>query len=270
MLKISTLATSSAGNCSFVSDGTTRILIDAGLCLAETFQRLRSINEDPDTIDAVLLTHPHGDHSDGLAVMLRYWRRAGGVVPVYCSQATYDALPNAIPPPWFRPVGQLSYWSVGCLECETFAVEHDTGEPLGFTVTSGSYRASFALDLGTIPPALGQHLAGSDFLLLEANHDPDMLRAGPYSHKLKERIARTHLSNEAACRWIEEYMNARTKHLWLGHLSMTTNDHEIVRLMAAQAIAHRKLEPELEVIWPAALQPSRVVLEPSRDPDKEL
>jgi phosphoribosyl 1,2-cyclic phosphodiesterase len=255
VLKISVLATSSAGNSSFVSSGESRLLIDCGLTMAETAARLKTIGEDIDAIDAVLLTHPHSDHAGGLPTLIRHWRRAGRHVPVHCSMSTYMDLEKVIPPYWFRHVTQFDEWKVGDLHCETFTVQHDTGEPLGFTVADPSgLRATFALDLGEIDGYLGEYLSGADFLLLEANHDPDMLAVCSYAYKLKQRIAKTHLSNAAACTWIKEHMTSRTHHLYLGHLSMTSNDPEIVRLMAEQAIAARVFDqpPVVEVILPGS------------------
>lgn len=259
-MKVSVLATSSAGNSTFVSSGGSRLLVDCGLSVSETSSRLKSIDEDVDTVTAVLLSHSHSDHAGGLPGLIRHWRRAGQFVPVYCSQATFDALPGAIPAYWHRRIAQHEAWTVGAIRCETFLVQHDCGEPLGFTCQGDNTRASFALDLGAISAALGEYLAGSDALLLESNHDSSMLRAGPYSYKLKQRIAETHLSNEAACRWIAEHMTARTKHLMLGHLSTTTNDPELVELLARQALKKRDLSTALEVIVPGAAPSGPLVL----------
>jgi phosphoribosyl 1,2-cyclic phosphodiesterase len=252
-LKVSVLATSSAGNSTFVSDGTTRLLIDAGLSLLETTTRLAAVGESVDNIDAVLLTHPHIDHCAGLGTLIRRWRRGGRCVPVYCSYSTWATMPGVIPVHhWFREINQSSRWDIGKIRCECFAVEHDTKEPLGFTVEVGKQRASFALDLGTLGGDLADYIADSDLVLVEANHDPDMLRAGPYAYKLKERILKTHLSNEAACAWISEHMTHRTKYLLLGHLSLSTNDPELVRLMARRELDRLKFTAELEVIEPGA------------------
>jgi phosphoribosyl 1,2-cyclic phosphodiesterase len=249
-LKVAVLATSSAGNSTFVSDGQTRILVDCGLSLLETTARLAAIGESVDAIDAVLLTHHHSDHCLGLETLIRRWRRGGRFVPVYCSSSTHNGMSYAIPAQWFEPIGDSSQWPVGKLDCRAFPVQHDTGQPLGFTVALGNARASFALDLGAIDEGLGDHLADSDLVLLETNHDPDMLAAGPYSYKLKTRVAWTHLSNEAACSWIASHMTHRTKHLLLGHLSVTTNDPELVRLMARRELDRLELPATLDVISP--------------------
>lgn len=253
-MKISILATSSAGNCSYVASESTRLLIDAGLSMAETFKRLRSIGADPDAIDGVLLTHEHSDHALGLDAMFSYWRRAGRTPRLYCSEGTASAIVASHKDAPARAIRTFySAFLVGDLRVVPFKVEHDACGPTGFTVeTIGKdpVRYTQALDLGRID--FPEHFAESDAILLESNHDPGMLRAGPYSYKLKQRIAETHLSNEAACRWISEHMTERTKHLMLGHLSTTTNDPEIVRLMASQAIGARGLSTALEVIVPGA------------------
>jgi len=266
MIKLSVLATSSAGNSTFLSSGRTRLLIDCGLNLQETTRRVEAIGEEIDLVSAVLLTHPHGDHCAGLPTLIRHWRRAGRHVPVYCSMATHDALPALIPPHWYKHVSQYDRWTVGDFQCETFPIEHDCGEPLGFTCQVDNVRLSFALDLGVIDDALGEYLARADVLFLEANHDPDMLAAGPYAYKLKQRIAKTHLSNGAAVRWITEHMTERTRHLLLGHLSVTTNDPELVRLSAMQALNGRGLDSGvLEVISPGEGPSGPLLLEQDRD-----
>jgi phosphoribosyl 1,2-cyclic phosphodiesterase len=163
---------------------------------------------------------------------------------------------------WFREINQSSRWEVGKIQCESFAVEHDTGEPLGFAVQVGKVRAAFALDLGVLGGDLADYIADSDLVLLEANHDPDMLRAGPYAYKLKERILKTHLSNEAACAWISEHMTHRTQYLLLGHLSLSTNDPELVRLMARRELDRLKLGAMLEVIEPGAASGPWVLTSP--------
>lgn len=261
MLTISVLATSSAGNCTYVASESTRLLIDAGLSTAETFKRLRLIGVDPDTIDAVLVTHPHSDHMGGLTTMVRHWRRAGRVVRIYCSKSTAEGLPaHILHWDWFKQIAQYDRWMIGNIRCETVGVQHDTGEPLAFVCQVGDIRAGFFLDLGAIDQSLGQYMADCDALLLEANHDPDMLRAGPYSYNLKKRVAETHLSNESACRWIAEHMTERTRHLMLGHLSVTTNDPELVTLMASQKIKERCLSTALEVVVPGAAPTGPLVL----------
>ena len=237
----------------FVSSDGTRLLIDAGLSVADTRARLKAIGEDLDEISAVLVTHPHLDHAGGLANLVRHWRRAGRLVPVYCTWRTYDALKKGISPHWYRNVAQFDTFEVGAFHCETFTVKHDCGDPLGFTVADREgNRATFALDLGEIDSHLGEYLAMADFLLLESNHDPDMLAAGPYAYTLKQRISKFHLSNSAACQWITDHMSSRTHNLYLGHLSTTTNDPNIVRLMADQAIAARVFDqpPVVTVILP--------------------
>jgi phosphoribosyl 1,2-cyclic phosphodiesterase len=251
-LKIAVLATSSAGNSTFVSDGTSRLLVDCGLSLLDTATRLAAIGESVDAIDAVLLTHPHIDHCAGLGTLIRRWRRGGRLVPIFCSWETNLALGTVIPAFWFQPIHQNSRWQVGEISCESFPIEHDTAEPLGFAVQLGKMRAAFALDLGKIDEALGEYLADSDLVFLEANHDPDMLRVGPYAYTLKTRIAQTHLSNEAACEWIGEHMTHRTRHLLLGHLSETTNDPELVRLMARRELDRLELSAALDVISPGS------------------
>lgn len=222
----------------------TRLLIDAGLSRKETFERLAAIGIDPDTLDAILITHEHSDHVSGLPAIARKLR-----IPIYCSRLTAPAIP------WGEFVPQLelfqagSTFSVGDIDIDSFTIPHDAVDPVGFSLRSQGIKISIATDLGYLPDSIRVHLQGSDVLLLESNHDLEMLKVGPYPWSVKQRVMGRmgHLSNEVACSFIRDILDSRTSTLILGHLSEHNNHPEIVRLMANQTLEERCLSPKLVI-----------------------
>ena len=247
ILQVSVLASSSSGNSSLVATERTRILVDAGLSRKETFERLAAINVDPESLSAIIITHEHSDHVTGLPAIAKKLR-----IPVYCSRLTAPAIP------WgeFQPILELfqagSSFAVGDIDIDSFTIPHDAADPVGFTLRSQGIKVSIATDLGYLPDSIRVHLQGSDVLLLESNHDLEMLKVGPYPWSVKQRVMGRmgHLSNEVACNFIREVLDSRTSTLILGHLSPHNNHPEIVRLMAAQSLEERCLSPKLVVAEP--------------------
>jgi phosphoribosyl 1,2-cyclic phosphodiesterase len=223
------------------------LLVDAGLSRKDTFERLAAIGVDPDSIDAILITHEHGDHIAGLPAIARKLR-----VPIYCSRLTAPAIP------WgeFAPTLELfqagSSFTIGDIEVDSFTIPHDAADPVGFSLRSQGVKVSIATDLGYLPDSVRIHLKGSDLMLLESNHDLEMLKVGPYPWSVKQRVMgrNGHLSNEVACEFIREVLDSRTSTLILGHLSEHNNHPEIVRLVASQALEEQHLSPRLVVIEP--------------------
>lgn len=225
----------------------TRILVDAGLSRKETFERLAAINVAPESLTAILITHEHSDHVSGLPAIAK---KLG--IPVYCSLLTAPQIP------WgeFQPKLELfqsgSTFCVGDIDIDSFTIPHDAVDPVGFSLRAEGIKVSIATDLGYMPDSIRVHLQGSDLLLLESNHDLEMLKVGPYPWSVKQRVMgrNGHLSNEVACAFIREVLDSRTSTLILGHLSEHNNHPEIVRLMASQTLEERCLDPKLVVADP--------------------
>jgi phosphoribosyl 1,2-cyclic phosphodiesterase len=247
IVQVSVLASSSSGNSTLVATERTRLLVDAGLNRKETFERLAANGIAPETLTAILVTHEHADHVAGLATIAKTLR-----IPVYCSRLTAPAIA------WgeFQPTLELfqagSRFSVGEIEIDSFTIPHDAADPVGFSLHAEGIKVSIATDLGYLPESVRFQLAGSDVLLLEANHDLEMLKVGPYPWSVKQRVmGRTgHLSNDVACGFLRESLDSRTSTLILGHLSEHNNHPEIVRLMASQVLEDRSLVPRLVVAEP--------------------
>jgi phosphoribosyl 1,2-cyclic phosphodiesterase len=301
MVRFTVLASGSKGNCTVVTGGNTRILVDAGLSCRELFRRMRLVDEDPATLDAIIITHEHSDHVAGLAVTAR---KLG--IPVYFTEGTHRAWVR-----WLSPRKQMTYaqWLEQCRkqaaarmaeadaviveECDPedpepfaesapaetaepapaktapekdltwlpsiqffqagkplqigdifvspFTIPHDAADPVGFVFQAEGVRMAVATDLGYIPPNVKAQLKAVDLLLLESNHDLEMLRDGPYPWSVKQRVLSRvgHLSNEATATYLEAEYDGQAAYVILGHLSESNNLPELARIAAERALNGR-------------------------------
>jgi phosphoribosyl 1,2-cyclic phosphodiesterase len=232
------LASSSSGNCTLVATERTLLLVDAGLSRKDTFERLAALGVDPESLDAILITHEHTDHVAGIPAIAK---KLG--IPVYLSQLTAPAMP------WEEFVPKLEMFQAGAcfpigdIDVTSFTIPHDAADPVGYSFHSGGVKFSVATDLGYLPESVRFHLRGSDVLLLESNHDLEMLKVGPYPWAVKQRVMGRmgHLSNDTACAFIREELDTRTAVVILGHLSEHNNHPALVEQAASQALEGRRL-----------------------------
>ncbi len=232
-LKISVLGSSSSGNSTFISTNKTRILLDAGFSHAQTIKRLQTIGECLDNIDALIISHEHTDHTDGLGSLLRQHD-----IPVYIAGATYEALQPAIScnkVEWIK-AGQ-SFW-LDDLKVSPFSVPHDAADPLAFTFEADGMKIGHVTDLGYVTELVVQKLKGCDVIILESNHDLEMLKVGPYPWFVKQRIMsrQGHLSNEMTAKFITEAFDGQARYIVLAHLSDNNNHPGIARMIVTQAL----------------------------------
>ena len=310
MVRFTVLASGSKGNSTVVSGGKTRILVDAGLSCRELFRRMKMADEDPATLDAIIVTHEHQDHIGGLAVTAR---KLG--IPVYFTEATHRAWMR-----WITPKRQMTYaqWLEQCrreaaarqaeataaeseaaevCECDDesdgeavaeivaaadtggkesdankpdepkqdpswlpaveyfqagkpfqigdiavspFTIPHDAADPVGFVFQAEGVRMAFATDLGYVTPNVKAQLKSVDLLLLESNHDLEMLRDGPYPWQVKQRVLSRvgHLSNDAASEYLAASYDGQATYVILGHLSESNNLPELARVAAERALSN--------------------------------
>lgn len=317
MVRFTVLASGSKGNCSLLTSGSTRILVDAGLSCRELFRRLRQLEEDPATLDAIVITHEHSDHIQGMATTAR---RLG--IPVYLSEATHrewvrqitprkrityaewladyrdrqsrkqdaeapcetaqenadaeptisldvtldatldvtaEPAPSAGEEPPSAPLEEHSQtakadptilpevhyfqpgnsFRIGDIDVSPFTIPHDAADPVGFVFTAEGVRLAVATDLGYMPPNVAAQLQRCDLLMLESNHDLDMLRDGPYPWSVKQRVLSRvgHLSNDAAADFLEQTYDGSATWVILAHLSESNNLPELARISAERALA---------------------------------
>jgi phosphoribosyl 1,2-cyclic phosphodiesterase len=202
----------------------------------------------PESLSAILITHEHTDHVSALPAIARKLD-----IPVYVSRLTAPAIPWGDYHPTKLDLFQAgSGFTIGDIEVTSFTIPHDAVDPVGFSFRAEGIKVSIATDLGYLPDSVRYQLCGSDVLLLESNHDLDMLKVGPYPWSVKQRVMGRmgHLSNEVACKFVRDGLDSRTSTVILGHLSEHNNHPEIVRLMGAQALDRRRLLTRLVVAEP--------------------
>ena len=220
-LAICILASGSRGNAVYISGGSTSILIDAGLSGIEIERRLKSKELCPEDLDAIIVSHEHTDHIQGVGVLSRRFN-----LPVYISSKTEKAAVSQLGN--IRVIKNFkcgSTFMIKDLSIHPFSISHDAEDPSGFTVNQNGAKIGLATDLGIATSMVKEHLKGCSLLILEANHDEDMLLNGPYPWPVKQRIkSRTgHLSNEASKNLLKEVQHDRLKYVILAHLSKTNN-----------------------------------------------
>ena len=222
LLTITTLASGSEGNCALVCGDGAAVLIDAGISCRRILASLDRLTFDPAALSAIVITHEHSDHVCGLDVLQR---RLG--VPVYASRGTARQLAYRIPfaPGDLRPFSAGESFSLGALTVGSFPTSHDAADSVGYTFTCGGARLAHATDLGVVTPAVLDAVLGSDAVVVETNHDVELLRSGPYPYPLKERILgeRGHLCNEAGAELAARAAQAGAGLVILAHLSRQNN-----------------------------------------------
>lgn len=241
-VSVSVLASGSRGNCAIVASAKTRILIDAGISCRETFKRMKAMGDDPRHLSAILITHEHSDHIYGLATLAKKLS-----IPVFMTGATHNAWRRALRNEMgeFPTLNRLEIFSsgrdfqVGDIAVRPFTIPHDAADPVGFTFRAEGSKVAFATDLGYVPPNVCDHLRGCDVLIMESNHDLEMLRSGPYPWSVKQRVMSRvgHLSNEALADFFNTQYDGSAAYVVLAHLSESNNHPEIARRAAEKALA---------------------------------
>jgi phosphoribosyl 1,2-cyclic phosphodiesterase len=234
------LGSGSTGNSLFLKGGNTRILIDAGLSCLQIKKRLKTIGESLADIQAIIITHEHADHMRGIGVICRQYE-----TPVYLTPSTRDQANQ-----YFLFNGSLrsfdgNKFRIGDLRIEAFPVPHDAADPVGFRISDGQVRVVVATDIGQLNAEVIGRFCGAHFVVLEANHDPDMLENGPYPRHLKRRIAgpEGHLANEDAGKAIAQSFTPQLYGVMLAHLSRFNNTPELALKTVSEQLKVQGLSP---------------------------
>lgn len=238
------LGSGSSGNCALIATGRTRLLVDAGLSRKAICERLEAVGEPPDGIDAVLISHEHSDHIAGLPVLAK---KLG--VPVFMTSRTAPCIAWNEYEPKLETFQAGTRIVVGDIEVDTFTIPHDAIDPIGFCFHAEGLKIGIVTDLGYIPESVKFHLRGTQFLLLESNHDLEMLKVGPYPWSVKQRVMgrNGHLSNDVAAAFLRSDFDPATHTVVLGHLSENNNHPALVELAARQALECRGLGTRLVI-----------------------
>jgi phosphoribosyl 1,2-cyclic phosphodiesterase len=239
-MRICILGSGSSGNATLIVAGETRVLIDCGLSGKETMRRIQEMGEDPHRINAIVITHEHGDHASGLHVVAK---TTGA--PVFISSATFEACKLGEKAKKVKrgdAISSAQDFEVGACKFHPFTIPHDAADPFAFTVEAHGIKIGMAVDLGYYHGLAAERFRGCDALVLEANYETDMLRACTfYPWSLKQRIMsrQGHVSNDELARFLREEFDGKAQHVVLAHLSQNSNHPEVARLAAMQALEER-------------------------------
>jgi phosphoribosyl 1,2-cyclic phosphodiesterase len=242
-VRVCVLGSGSRGNSAWIATESTRLLVDAGFSRRETYARLASVGERADACTAILISHEHTDHVNGLKKLASELN-----CPVYLTRATRDALE------WNASIRRYDCFcvgepfTIGDIEISPFSIPHDAADPAGFTFTAGGIKIGVVTDLGYITELVKQRVQDCHCLIFESNHDLEMLKIGPYPWHVKQRVMsrQGHLSNLATAEFLSEAFDGDAQVLILAHLSETNNHPEIARLTALEALSRRStVIPEL-------------------------
>lgn len=225
-LHICSLRSSSRGNSTLVFTDSTKILVDCGISCKMAVSALSDIGVSPKAIDAIVVTHEHSDHIKGIDL---FSKKFG--VSVYANSATWSGMRSGLPGVLEENVRIIEEESVtiGDINVRAFPIPHDAANPVGYTFVAGGEKVSIATDMGTVNEGIFKALCGSDKVLIEANHDLNLLSMGAYPEMLKRRIRSDygHLCNEAAGEFALALLRSGTRKFLLGHMSRENNNPDL-------------------------------------------
>lgn len=247
MIKFCSLYSGSSGNAIFLSAGRTKILIDTGLSGKKIIEALVSIGEKPTELSAILVSHEHSDHTRGAGIVSRKFD-----VPIYANEGTWDAMEKDVGPVSLKNKMYFNTgkkFEIGNVFVNAFPIPHDAAEPVGFNFFVDNSKITTATDIGHMNRELLSHIEGSDLLLIESNHDIEMLKVGPYPWSLKKRILgdRGHLSNEMAGKVVAYLAEKGTRRFLLGHLSRENNFPELAYETVRNILKEKNIDIEKDI-----------------------
>ena len=229
MMRLCSIASGSSGNCIYVGSDATHLLVDVGISGKKAESGLEFLGLSGRDIDGILITHEHADHVNGLGVMARKYG-----IPIYATKGTIDAIQRMtnvgeIDEDLFHEVRADEKLIIKDLTVNPMHISHDAADPVAYRVSYGRKKVAICTDLGHFTDYTVESLRGMDALLLEANHDVNMLQVGPYPYHLKQRILgdRGHLSNENSGRLLSRILHDGVQAILLGHLSKENNLPEL-------------------------------------------
>ena len=262
-MKFCSLYSGSSGNSIFIASDNTRVLIDAGLAGKKIDEALKHIGEESSSIDGIFITHEHIDHIKGVGVLSRKYD-----IPIYANDNTWAVMEKnigKIKEHNIRIMDRRSSITINDLEIRSFNIPHDAIAPVGYTVSYAGKSASVVTDFGVFTEEIRDNIIDSDIILLESNHDVNMLRMGPYPYKLKLRVLgeNGHLSNEDCGSAIVSLLkNDKKKQIVLGHLSGTNNHPDLAYQTVVDVLSANGIRPGDDVILQLASRhnPSEIIL----------
>lgn len=228
-MRMMSIASGSSGNCIYIGTETTHILIDDGISKKKVVEGLSKLDLKLDDLNAILITHEHSDHIGGLGVLERQ-----AAIPIYGTDSTLNYIKNEtklgkMPEGIYNSIKAEEVFSIGDITVESVRISHDAVDPVAYVLSYGDKKAGVVTDLGFYNEQIISKFSNLNSLLIESNHDINMLMTGPYTYMLKQRILgdKGHLSNEACGKLLCELLGNRTDYVFLGHLSKENNFPEL-------------------------------------------
>ncbi|MFW2331035.1 MAG: MBL fold metallo-hydrolase [Nitrospinota bacterium] len=240
MIQLQLLGSGSQGNSTYVSNGNGEaILVDAGFSAKEINYRLKQAKIDPFSIKNILITHEHTDHIRGAKTLAK---NIGAQICL--NQKTYEKVENILGNSKLHIFENGKEFDLGSIGVEPFSIEHDAVDPVGFVFQSSSVKVGFVTDLGTVTDNVRSKVSDLNYLILEANHDLEMLFAGSYPWFLKQRIASKvgHLSNEEAVELLISTATDKLEGVTFSHLSKENNSKELLELIVMKSLNGKELK----------------------------
>ena len=219
-MKVWSIASGSSGNCYLIQHGESLVLMEAGISARRVGHEMARLGFSPSSLTAILVSHEHSDHWLSAGALSRRFR-----IPVVCTAGTYEAGNRGGPALTWEPIAAGQSLRLGDFRLDAFGTPHDAREPVGFFLQVDGASLCLATDVGTMTEEVLEHAGRADLVIIESNHDVDMLMRGPYPRTLKQRILgpRGHLSNSAAADAIVQMAGACPSQFWLAHLSHVNN-----------------------------------------------
>ena len=260
MLKFCSLYSGSSGNSLFVQSNNTKIQIDCGTSAKKIETALDNIDIDITDIDAILVTHEHSDHIQGLGTISKKHD-----IPVFANCETWEAMENQrnkMTSNNIKTFENNTEFHIGNLQIVPFSTPHDAVNPCGFSICSGTKKISIATDLGHIDENIFSNIKDSKFMLLEANYEPEILKVSNYPYSLKQRIAgpHGHLSNIEAGKTISNLFGKELKEVMLGHLSKENNFPEMAYKTVTEELIHNNIDTnDIRISVASRFNPSKII-----------
>ena len=264
-MRMMSIASGSSGNCIYIGTEQTHILVDAGISKKRIIEGLKAVDLTLDDIDAILITHEHDDHIKGVGVVERQ-----SVTPLYGTNQTLEYIQNynslgRLPEGIYHSIIPGEEFCIKDLFFKAVSISHDAVDPVAYVFSDGTKKAGIVTDLGVYDDSVIENFKNLNTLLIEANHDINMLLTGPYPYGLKQRILsnRGHLSNESCGRLLGEIIGEDTRNVLLGHLSRENNfpdlAYETVRMEINLGDNNLKAE-DFNIIVAKRSEPSEIIL----------
>ncbi len=230
------LGSGSSGNATLVSSSGVHVLVDVGLSARETARRLKECGLAPEDISAIILSHEHGDHCRGVVPFVKEL-----AMPVFMTEAAFKASGMPLDPRRIRRIRSGEGFDVHGIQFTPFSIPHDAADPLAFSIGKDGVKIAIVLDLGYISNLVAERLKGCDAIIIESNHDINMLKVGPYPWALKQRVMsrRGHLSNDSVAEYLAQGFDGAARHVLLAHLSKKNNLPELALISAQRALESR-------------------------------